>query len=230
MWREKIVMNDLSDVKAIIFDMDGVLFLSSGCHEKAYLEVLQPLGVTDFLYARDGAGRRTDEALRSVFARNGRELSEAVLEQLVKDKQARVRRMLAETGQVGTHSDEVIPQLGQKFRLAVATSGSRGTVAIYLNKAVYNENVFEFIIDGASVEKAKPEPDIYLLALDKLGLLPHECIIIEDAVNGVTAGVRAGMKVIAVTGTEEAQALLDAGATTVVDDLKEVSRILVGNV
>ncbi len=216
---------DFSHVKAIIFDMDGVLFFSSDCHEKAYLETLKPMGIKDFSYERDGAGTRTDQTLRKVFARNSRQLSEEELARLVVDKQTRVRRMLAQEGRIAELSEKNIPLLQKQFRLAIATSASRGTVDIFISKASYAE-AFDFILDGSSVSRAKPDPEIYLLAAKKLNLLPSECVVIEDSVNGIEAAKQAGMSVIAITGTDSANNLRLAGAMYITNDFEEIASLL----
>ena len=65
------------------------------------------------------------------------------------------------------------------------------------------ENSFEVYLDGASVERAKPAPDIYLLALRRLYLEPDQCVVIEDSINGMRAAMTAGIPVIAFVENEE---------------------------
>jgi beta-phosphoglucomutase len=215
------VNGDLSQIKAIIFDMDGVLFLSVGAHEKAFKETLATVGVEDFSYASI-AGMRTDAALRKIFAELGRELPEDELERLRQDKTERARLALARDGKVVADSSLLISLLRQKFRLALASSASPHNVELFMRKCDYPD-AFEFCLDGTLVKDEKPSPEIYLLALKKLGLTPKECIVIEDAVSGVQAGVNAGIQVIAVCGTEEPRKLFDAGAIHVAANLRELT-------
>ena len=87
---------------------------------------------------------------------------------------------------------------------------------------------FHAIVSGREVMEGKPSPQVFLLAAQKLGVMPQNCIVIEDAVAGVTAAKRAGMHCIAVTNTHPekslAQADLVVGTLEVVkiDDLAQV--------
>jgi beta-phosphoglucomutase len=217
---------DFADVKAIIFDMDGVLFMSVGAHEKAFQETLATVGINDFSYA-DIAGMRTDAALRKIFSQSGRDLDEQELEKLRNDKTERARKALARYGKVVEESFSLIPKLRQKYRLAVASSASPHNVELFMTKCGYRD-AFEFYLDGSVVQEAKPSPEIYLLAIEKLGLVPEDCLVIEDAYNGVRAGVNAGIPVIGVEGTEIRDKLLEAGAVHVTANLGELEFLVRG--
>ncbi len=219
-------MNDLSNIKAVIFDMDGVLFNSNEAHRQAYSEILAEFNIPDFNYERDAAGRRTDETIRTVLARNLQKLAEFEVAQIVTAKQSKARELLAAGGGVAAESADLVNQLAQKFRLAVATSASRGTVDIFLSKAGYGD-MFEFVLDGSSVERAKPDPGIYLLASEKLEVAPDECIVVEDGVSGIRAAVAAGMRVIGITSTDDESSLREAGATYIVSNLLQVADLLI---
>lgn len=82
------------------------------------------------------------------------------------------------------------------------------------------EGCFQAIVYGQEVTEGKPSPQVFLLAARKLGVEPGNCIVIEDAVAGVTAARRAAMRCIAVTNTHEAIAL--AEADLVVDSLEKI--------
>lgn len=217
---------DFTNIKAVIFDMDGVLFNSSGFHEQAFLEVLAPYNIEDFHYPRDGAGIRADETFRNVFSRNGRILTEDELISLVDAKRSRVRSLLSEGGLIADGSAELVSKLGARYLLAIATSGSRASVDIFLSKAGYGD-AFEFILDGSSVERAKPDPEIYLLASEKLEVAPNECVVVEDGVSGIRAAVAAGMTVIGITSTDDESNLKDAGASYIVNHLSQVADLLI---
>ena len=79
---------------------------------------------------------------------------------------------------------------------------------------------FKIIVHGGEVKEAKPSPEIFLLAARKVGIAPKKCLVIEDAVPGVKAGKRAGMAVIAVTGTHKREELSEANL--IVNSLEEV--------
>lgn len=217
------MLKNSNKVKAVIFDMDGVLFLSSDCHAKAFEETLKSHDITDFLYS-DVAGMRTDEAMKKVFAARKKPLSDDILASLVAEKQSRAREALVECGSVAEYSNELLQRLGKKYRLALATSASERTLEIYLDKS-QQQSAFEVLLTGVSVAKAKPAPDIYQLAAKKLDLAPDECVIIEDAINGVQAAVAAGIPVIAVVGVSDHAPFLEAGASVVVSGLEDVATL-----
>ena len=82
------------------------------------------------------------------------------------------------------------------------------------------ETLFQAIVSGREVEEGKPSPLGFLLAAKKLGIEPQDCIVIEDAIAGVTAAKKAGMYCLAVTNTNPRTSLKEADL--IVDSLKEV--------
>lgn len=201
--------NDFTKVRAIIFDMDGVLFLSSNCHEKAFKETLADTGITDFSYSSI-AGMRTDDAFKKIFVENEQTLHDNYLKKLVEKKRKKAQEFLVEESEVVTGSAELVSRLRKKYRLVLVSSASSQTVELFLKKSGYAD-VFEFFLDGSAVLNAKPAPEIYQLAVQKLGLMPEECVVIEDSVSGVRAALSAKIPTIAIIenkGREEEFALL----------------------
>lgn len=214
---------DVSGVKAVIFDMDGVLFLTSECHAKAYTETLKTVGITDFDYSTV-AGMRTDEGMLKVFLDRGRPVSPELVARLAEEKSQRSRIALAEEAKVAEASVALIAHLRSRYQLALASSGSPRSVALFLAKCGYKD-AFAVCLDGESVTNAKPAPDIYLLATERLGLLPEECVVIEDALSGVRAARAAGIPAMAVVGEQAAEPFLEAGANVVVSGLEDIEKL-----
>ncbi len=221
-------MIDFSVIKAIIFDMDGVLFLSSDCHSKAFEETLAASNITNFSYSAV-AGMRTDDAFRQIFAHAERQLLDADLQTLVNAKRRRALELLEQEGIVAPNSDQLIANLRQKYRLALASSASSQTVGVFLRKSAYAD-AFEFCLDGSVVEHAKPNPDIYLLAVAKLGLRSQQCVVIEDSASGVRAAVQAGIPTVALGGDELTEDLSLAGAHRIVAGLKDIQHLFTTHV
>ena len=215
---------DPSKVKAVIFDMDGVLFHSSHCHEQAYNETLRSIGIDNYSY-RHLAGMRTNEAIRKALQERGKDISENEIERLVKDKQTRAQRLLTESASIALGADAILRKLKRNFQLALASSASWGTVETYL-KLSGHERFFSVCLDGSAVTEAKPSPEIYLLAAQKLKVPAESCVVIEDAQNGVAAAIAAHMPVIAIVGTDSAKALQQAGASAVISSLQEIELLL----
>lgn len=108
------------------------------------------------------------------------------------------------------------------LRLAVATSADKTKMEINLHEMGLDHGEFDILINGLDVERKKPFPDIYELAAEKLGLHPTECVVIEDAVNGVQAAKAAGAFCIGITSSFSTEILQNEGADLVVNDLSEL--------
>ncbi len=94
--------------------------------------------------------------------------------------------------------------------MAVASSADRVKIGINLREIGLSADIFDAIISGEDVERKKPFPDIYLLAAERIGLKPENCLVVEDAVSGITAGKAAGCKCLAVTTSFPAEKLTEA--------------------
>ncbi len=220
----KEMLGEFSKIQGLVFDMDGVLFLSTDCHEQAFRETLLEVGIEDLTYATI-AGMRTDEAFRKIFSDREKVLSEDALKNLVAKKRERALGLLMEKGQIAPGSSELISRLRQKYRLALASSASPQTVALFLEKSGYAD-AFEVILDGSFVQRAKPDPEIYQQALVRLRLTPEQALVIEDAESGVRAAQSAGMSVIAVLGNNAKETFLQVKPTMVVSSLIDIGPIL----
>jgi beta-phosphoglucomutase len=98
----------------------------------------------------------------------------------------------------------------KELKLALATSADRVKMEVNLKEICLSSDSFETIITGVDVERKKPYPDIYLKAAEGLGLLPEECLVVEDAVSGIRAGKKAGCRCLGVTTSFDAEALKEA--------------------
>lgn len=207
-----------SRIKGIIFDMDGVLLNSAVMHERAFRDVLEPLGVRVFDYSRV-TGMRTDEALRLTLAQNGIPFSLAQVDALAAEKSRIARELIAASNPVVPSCAEVLAALSGCCSLALASSASKETVDLFLTRNALTGR-FQCVLHGGDVRRAKPEPEIYELACQRLELSPAECLIVEDAVSGVRAGKAAGATVWGIPATCPAQALVDAGADRIIHRLE----------
>ena len=93
------------------------------------------------------------------------------------------------------------------LRVAVASSADRVKVALNLRKIGLPIESWDAVVTGELVEHKKPEPDIFLLAAQTLGVTPAECVVLEDAVNGIQAAKVAGMRCVGVAHTLASEAL-----------------------
>lgn len=214
----------LQNCKAIIFDMDGVLWHSADVHAEAYKMALSNEGLTMPPY-NELAGRRTDEAMRELLEMQTGNVDESQLIRLTEAKKELANSMLAKSPPVVQTCASTISALAQKYRMALASSGSTRNVNLFLNTCSVS-HCFEFVLSGNDVNMAKPAPDIYLLALKMLGLQPEQCLVIEDSRSGIEAARRAGIPCIAITGTHTREFLENCPVEFVIDELNELCKHL----
>jgi HAD superfamily hydrolase (TIGR01509 family) len=203
--------------------MDGVLFLSTDAHARAYKETLAREGITEFDYTRF-AGIRTDETLACIMKRHGRPPDAGVLQRLTAEKRAAARRFLREAPPIVPGCRSLVRSLGERFRLALASSSSRENVDLFLQKADLRD-AFEVVLHGDDVRRAKPEPELYLKIAESLHLPPEQCLVVEDSESGVKAAVAAGMPVYGVVGTLSRDELESLGVQKALDSVAELEAL-----
>ena len=106
------------------------------------------------------------------------------------------------------------------IKVALASSAPIENIRLVTQSLGIND-YFQAIVSGRDVAEGKPSPQVFLLAAQKLGVEPKHCIVIEDAIAGVSACKRAGMRCIAVTNTHPRESLTEADH--IVDTLEAVS-------
>lgn len=219
-------MQARGNTRGIVFDLDGVLIHSTGCHRAAFEEVLRPLGIRDFVY-EPYAGWRTAEVIASEFRRGGLAADPEAIRAAADRKTALARQKLIETNPLADGCRNVLESLAADYRLGLASSGSRGSVHAFLG-ANHFEEFFQSVLTGDDVTNSKPDPEIYRKSFAGLGLAPDACVVVEDAVSGIEAARRAGAEAIGVTGTCSAGLLRRAGAVRVVDRLSDIGPVVAG--
>jgi HAD superfamily hydrolase (TIGR01509 family) len=204
--------------KAIVFDMDGVLLDSEPLHFEALSSVLLAEGV-EFSQEENEAfiGTTVEYTFGALIARHHlrRALSEYIeLYDTAVLRILEVPRPPAD-GVLGVLS--AAEDLG--MRVALASSSRRGWIEATL-RSIGLSDAFEVLVSGDDVRHGKPDPEIYLLAAARLDLSPADCLVIEDAPNGVLSAHRAGMTVIGVRTPYTAHLCLD-GTLLTVDSLAD---------
>ena len=209
-------------MKAVIFDMDGVIVDSEPRHERAFLEVLSEIGYADChgLRFADYIGRADREIWVDFLARHK---PIQTMEQLLAMKRERVVEIIRREQPVFDGLPELIKKLATQYRLAVASDSERQVVQEVLSLEGLR-GFFPVVVSSADVTRGKPAPDIFLRAAELLEVSPKDCWVIEDSKPGVAAGVAAGMQVIAITNTHVATELTQAAY--VVSTYDEVERLL----
>ena len=183
----------LVDAKLLIFDLDGTLADTSTLHARAFEQVLAPLGVA--VNYDSIAGLKTADALRRRLNGAGLAPSCAEIDDLTRRKQDLVRGLIARELRPLPGVDEFLRWARPRYRLAVCTAGSRGTVDISLRKLGY-AGWFDPVICSDDVEHAKPDPEGYLRVLRLTGYAPGEALIFEDSDAGLEAAHRASVAAV----------------------------------
>ena len=191
---------------ALIFDMDGVIVNNHQWHFKAWVEFGRRHGFSitkdDFI---KHFGSTNQQVMKSLF---GETISEKEIAVLSDEKEYIYRELyrihikpvkgLAEFLEYA--SDRKIP-------VALATSAPYENVKFTL-EATGLMDYFNVITDSSMVSRGKPDPQVYLITAEKLGVQPADCIVFEDSVPGILSATNAGMRVIGVATTHKPDELL----------------------
>lgn len=207
---------------AALFDMDGVLVDNTDFHVNAWLQFAhkhdRPL--TKEQYVENINGHVSADAMAYVFERP---ISGGELIVLTEEKEAIYRDLYRPHLQP---TPGLLPFLNdlkeQQVRLAVGTSAPESNVRFTLDGLPLRP-YFDAIVDASMIHRGKPDPEIYLTAAKRVGIEPANCVVFEDAFAGIEAGLRAGMKVVALTTTHTREELADKGASLIIDDFTQLT-------
>jgi sugar-phosphatase len=193
---------------AILFDMDGTLVDSTQCVEGIMGRWAHKHNLDRDLVVQLSHGRRTIDCVREVAPHlNTEEEAKAIdAEELV------TQEGLTEVPGAQRLLSKLKPR-----QWAIVTSASRALATFRLQ--YLGLPLPEVLISGDDVAKGKPDPEGYLKAASRLGVLPDRCVVVEDAPIGILAGRRAGMSILALTTTFAADKLLGAPAIANFDDV-----------
>lgn len=211
-------------VKAIIFDMDGVLLDSMPMHIKVWKEMFEKRNIPFSLKIfEDYNGTSTADIAKILIKKYN--LNDNI-DGMVEEKHSQERVLAPKMLKL---FDETIPTIiklkKDNYKIAVATSALKETVDYVKN----NFDLFDYfdeIVFAGDVEKTKPFPDLFLLAAKRLGVEPSDCCVIEDAINGIEAANTAGMCSVAITTTFEKN-VFDKKADMIISSLAELDKKLI---
>lgn len=190
-------------IKAIIFDLDGVLIDATEWHYEALNDALKifgfELGLEEHLNAYNGLP--TAEKLKLMSERKGLPIG---LHEIIKIIKRRITDEKVHQLCNPTHEKQImLTNLKNKgYKLACCSNAQKYSV-INMLKSARLDHFFDLILGNDEGFKPKPEPDIYLAACKNLKVTPSQTIIIEDASHGIEAAKRSGAKVFAVRGFED---------------------------
>ena len=214
--------------KAVLFDMDGVLFDSMPNHAYAWSHAMTQFGLEMTAYEAYLHEGRTGSGTINILAQRywGRDATEEEIERIYAAK-AEVFNTLPEPKPMPGALDALnaAKELGCKIVLVTGSCQAKLLESLEHHYPGFFHQ--ELMVTGFDVKHGKPDPEPYLMGLQKAGVKAEEAVVVENAPLGVESAHGAGIFVIAAnTGPLEDSILKDAGADIVVPGMKEVARLL----
>ncbi|MBI2133147.1 beta-phosphoglucomutase family hydrolase [Candidatus Woesearchaeota archaeon] len=208
-------------LKAVIFDLDGVLIDSLDLHYVSWKKMLADDGISitksDFSHV---FGMTGNDILRGFYSKAKKNLDESALKEKIDKKNAFFREFAASMLKPSIGSVQLLEGLKTAgVKAAIGTSAPGKNVEFYLEKTGLGK-YFSGYVCADHIKKGKPDPEVFLKAAQVLNEKPEDCVVVEDALHGIEAAKRGGMKAVAVASTNEKSAL--AGSDLVVDNLAEL--------
>ena len=192
-------------IKAVLFDLDGVIVSTDGCHYRAWKRMADEEGIYFDEKINDrlrGVSRMA--SLEIVLERASRSYTEEEKVALAARKNDYYRDLIREL----TPSDilpgamENLNELKENGILVAVGSSSKNTPLIL--RRIGLDAFFDAVSDGNNISRSKPDPEVFLKAAEMLGTDPADCLVVEDADAGIEAGRRGGMKTLSVKGARGA--------------------------
>jgi HAD superfamily hydrolase (TIGR01509 family) len=212
-----------------IFDVDGVLVDSP--HERAWREALagftDPARFTTAFYQTYVAGKPRMEGARSALEWLGVSNAAARAEEYAENKQALIDRLI-EDGSFEAFPDaarlaSALHAAGLKLALASSSKNAEAMLRqISLPDGRTLLSVFDADLSGHEVPHGKPDPALFLLAAEALGIAPGQCMVVEDAPSGIRAARAGGMAALGIARLHDEALLRDAGADLVLTSLDQL--------
>jgi beta-phosphoglucomutase len=209
--------------KAAIWDVDGTLVDTAELHFQAWQAVCREQG-RDFTRSDFAAtfGQRNPEIIRMLF---GERFNSEEIAAFGDRKEVRYRSAASKGVELLPGARRLVEDLHRTgFVQAIGSSAPRANLELIL-RITGIARFFDVEISSEDTQRGKPDPQVFRLAAERLGIAPARCVVFEDAVAGVQAARAGGMKCVAVrcVGHHSEASLRQAGADLVVDTLEHVS-------
>lgn len=212
--------SEIRKSKAYLFDMDGVLVDNTRFHVESWI-----------VYARRFGRELTPEEIKLRLGYNnagymafilGRPPTPEEVADAIREKESLYRDLFRPSLKAPPGLKELLKRACREgVACAVVTSGPRENLDFVLDGLQIRE-YFSLLVDAKAVQRAKPAPDCYLLASERLKIPIENCIVFEDALAGIEAGLSAGARVVAVTTTYPADFLESKHPHRIIDSFSEL--------
>jgi beta-phosphoglucomutase len=206
---------------ATIFDMDGVLIDSYQAHFQSWVTMAAHHGLSISEQQFRASFGKTSRESMAIYWGPGR-FSDEEVRTMDLEKEAEFRRIIAADFPAMPGAVELITALRQAgFGVAIGSSAPRENVTEAVERLGIGDQL-NAVVTGCDVRHGKPDPEVFLLAAQRLGLPPGRCVVIEDAPVGIAAAAAAGMACVGLASTGRTREVLSA-AQLVVDSLSALS-------
>jgi beta-phosphoglucomutase len=191
-------------IKAVIFDLDGVIVDTAHYHYVAWQKLAKELGITFTEKENEklkGVSRM--RSLEIILELGGISLSDEKKEELATKKNSWFVDYIEaiKPEEIFKGVKQMLNSLRENgYKVALASSSKNAETVLRLLEI---KGFFDAVVDGTMIIKSKPDPEIFLLAASKVGVYPNECIVFEDAEAGVEAAIAAGMKCVGVGSADQ---------------------------
>ena len=209
----------MNTIKACIFDLDGVIVDTAVYHYKAWKRLANSLGF-DFTEHQNEQlkGVSRVRSLQLILGWGGVTKTEAEQEQLATQKNTWYMEMVNQM-----KPEEILPGAKEFLTTCRAVGlktalGSASKNSMTILEKIGITDMFDAVIDGNKVSKAKPDPEVFLAGAQALGVEPEECVVFEDAIAGVEAAIAGDMKVVGIGSRDVLK-----GANLVIKGLDEMT-------
>lgn len=186
-------------MKAVIFDLDGVLVTTDECHYKAWKKLADEEGIyfdRDINSRLRGVSRM--ESLDIILEKSDKIYTQEQKQELAERKNGYYRKLiggLTEKDVLSGVKENLTELKNAGVKIAVGSSSKNTPIILEKTGLI---RYFDAVADGNEIKNSKPDPEVFLKAAEKLGVKPCDCLVVEDADAGIEAGKRAGMKTLAV--------------------------------
>lgn len=187
-------------IKALIFDLDGVITETAELHFKAWEQTLAKRGIS-YTFEENKAlkGLPRKSTLEAILKLKNLELEENEFEQVLREKNEIYISSLSSLSQ-----NDILPNIKKLLldakqkglKLALASSSLNATTIL---KTINLFDIFDFIVDPNNIKNGKPSPEIFIAAAIGVGALPSQCIGFEDAIEGIKGIKKAKMNAVAIS-------------------------------
>ena len=210
-----------TSIKAILFDMDGVVIDSEKLYSKSEQKLFDKYGInfsdSDWDYIK---GCTEKEFYNLVYSKYSPTISR---EDLILEGRLYLKAIFSSKLEYMDGFNDIYPILSKEYKLALVTSTGLDIVN-HIDKILSIRKKFDFIITSEDTKKHKPNPDPYVKAMNTLNFNSNECIVVEDSIQGIKSGKISGCNVVALEGSVD-RCLLDE-ADYIISNLREIINIL----